>query len=72
MKQSLIDLRKKAGLSRYALAVKIDATPQSIVNWENGEAKPNIDSVHNLAKVFGVTMDDIFLSLPTTKAVKNS
>lgn len=71
MKQTLRDLREKAGLSRYDLAVKVKATPNSIVNWESGESKPSVDSVHNLAKVFGLTMDDIFLSLPTTKIVKN-
>ena len=37
------------------------ATPQAIYKWIRGEALPTVDNLLILAKVFGVTVDDILV-----------
>lgn len=70
MKKDLMQLRKDAGLSRFQLARKLNNTPNSIYNWEKGNSKPSAESIYNMAKIFKVSTDDIFLALNTTNIVK--
>lgn len=37
------------------------ATPQAIYKWEQGRALPTIDNLLILARLFGVTMDEIIV-----------
>lgn len=71
MKKDLRKLRKDANLSMYQLAVKLGVSPGSITNWEHGESNPSADSIYNMSKLYGLTTDDIFLALHTTKIVNN-
>lgn len=57
MKEKLIDLRKKAGLSQQELAEKIDVTRQAISRWEVGSALPTMENLLALRKLYGVTLD---------------
>lgn len=70
MKKDLTQLREDAGLSRFQLARKLNNTPNSIYNWEKGKSKPNAEAIYNMAKIFKVSTDDIFLALNTTNVVK--
>lgn len=69
MANELSTLRKKAGLSRFQLGRKMNITPNSIYNWENGIVQPSAEAIYKMAKVLGTTTDDIFLALNTTKVV---
>lgn len=71
MANALSQLRKNAGLSRFQLARQLNNTPNSVYNWEKGKSKPNAAAIYKMAKIFGVTTDDIFLALNTTNVVKN-
>ncbi|EEU31090.1 DNA-binding helix-turn-helix protein [Limosilactobacillus coleohominis 101-4-CHN] len=70
MKKDLMQLRKDAGLSRFQLARKLNNTPNSIYNWEKGISKPSAESIYNMAKIFKVSTDEIFLALNTTNVVR--
>lgn len=70
MRNGLIELRKKAKMSRFQLAIKLNVTPQSIYNWEKGISDPTAKSIYDMAKLFRISTDDIFLALSTTKVVK--
>lgn len=71
MTNGLVKLRKDAGLSRFQLARQLNNTPGSIRNWEKGISDPSSRAVYKMAKIFGVTTDDIFLALNTTNVVEN-
>lgn len=55
----LVDFRKKFGYSQEELANQLNVSRQSISNWESGEVTPSIDYLKALAKIYGVTMDEL-------------
>lgn len=59
---NLKSLRLKAGLSRAALAKMISYSEKSIEKWEMTSALPPVSIVSKLAKIFGVTVDNILYS----------
>lgn len=56
--------RKNAGLSQEELAEKIGVSRQAVSKWERAEASPDTDNLILLAKVYGVTLDDLLNSDP--------
>lgn len=54
--------RKKLGLSQLELSQKIQYSNKNISKWENGEAVPNVFTLKQLAKVFGITVDQLITS----------
>lgn len=57
--ERLIDLRKKAGLTRAQLAEKIDIAGRTIINYENGTRIPFADTALKMAQVFGITVEEL-------------
>ena len=57
----LLTLRTKAGWSQEFVARQIEVSRQTIMNWESGENKPNVDKAIKLAKLFGVTVEELLL-----------
>ena len=55
----LLTLRTKAGWSQEFVARQIEVSRQTIMNWESGKNKPNVDKAIKLAKLFGVTVDEL-------------
>lgn len=56
----LFELRKKNGLSQEELADKLGISRQAISKWERAEASPDTDNLILLAKLYGVTLDELF------------
>ena len=57
--ENLQKLRKESGLSQEDVAGKLFVSRQSISKWENGGAEPGIENLIALAKLFGVTVDEL-------------
>lgn len=57
----LVNLRKQAGLSQEALAEKIGVSRQAVSKWERAEASPDTDNLILLAKLYGVSLDELLL-----------
>lgn len=55
----LVDLRKKSGLSQEELAAKLGLSRQAVSKWERAEASPDTDNLICLAKLYGVSLDDL-------------
>lgn len=55
----LQQLRKMNGYSQEVLAEKLGISRQSISKWERAEASPEIDNLMALAKIYGITVDDL-------------
>ena len=55
----LVKLRKKAGLSQEELADKLGLSRQAVSKWERAEASPDTDNLICLAKLYGVSLDEL-------------
>lgn len=55
----LAEFRKKMGYSQEELANNLKLSRQSISKWERGEASPDTDNLIALAKLYGVSVDDL-------------
>ena len=55
----LINLRKQSGLSQEELAAKLGLSRQAVSKWDRAEASPDTDNLICLAKIYGVSLDDL-------------
>lgn len=55
----LIKLRKEKGYSQESLASKLGISRQSVSKWERAESSPDTDNLICLAKLYGVSLDDL-------------
>ena len=55
----LIKLRKKHGYSQEELADKLGLSRQAVSKWERAEASPDTDNLICLAKLYGVSLDEL-------------
>ena len=55
----LIKLRKKNGLSQEELADKLGLSRQAVSKWERAEASPDTDNLICLAKLYGISLDEL-------------
>ena len=67
--ERLVSLRKKHGLSQEDLAEKLGVSRQAISKWERVEASPDTDNLIALAKLYGISLDELLNYSPdnTTK-----
>ena len=55
----IAELRKKAGLRQKELGKRINAAQNTICNWENGNRKPDYESLKILANLFNCSVEYI-------------
>lgn len=65
-------LRLQHGMTQKNLADKLFVSSQAVSRWENGEVEPSIGTVMELAKIFGVTADEILGLEPRERSEKNT
>lgn len=63
LKDNLVVLRKKKGISQAELAEAIHVSRQAVSRWEVGTAIPSSDNLVSLGKFYEVSLDEI-LALP--------
>ena len=56
---NLLKLRKNMKLTQMEVAEKFNYSDKSISKWEKGESLPSIEVLCELAKFYGVTLDDL-------------
>lgn len=70
LKDTLIHLRKKEGLSQEQLAEVIHVSRQTISKWENGVSEPDITSLVKIAQFFNISLDKL-LAIDSTQESGN-
>ena len=61
--------RIKLGLTQEGLAEKLDVSRQSVSKWELGHASPDVDKIIALARLFGITTDELLTAVEVPKRV---
>lgn len=57
---SLRDVRKKSGLRQEDVAKKLDVDQSTVSFWESGRFKPSRKYRKKLAKLYGLTVEELF------------
>ena len=52
-------LRREKGLKQDDLAQMLEVSPQAVSKWENDQTCPDISLLPKLAKILGVTVDEL-------------
>ncbi|MDD4164683.1 MAG: helix-turn-helix domain-containing protein [Eubacteriales bacterium] len=60
----LYQYRKRSNFSQEELADKLGISRQAVSKWERAEASPDTDNLINLAKLYGVSLDDLINNDP--------
>ncbi|HHW61335.1 MAG TPA: helix-turn-helix transcriptional regulator [Syntrophomonadaceae bacterium] len=61
MENRLRELREKQGLTQEDLAAKVGVSRQTIISLEKGKYNPSILLAHQLAGIFGLLIEDVFI-----------
>jgi putative transcriptional regulator len=61
MNNRIRELRAKHDLSQLELAQKVGVRRETIVFLEKGKYNPSLRLAHNVARVFGQTIEEVFL-----------
>lgn len=59
VKDVILELRTKKGLSQDQLAERVHVTRQAVSRWENGETIPNTETLKLLSKLFDVSINTL-------------
>lgn len=60
-------LRVKAGLRQKQVAEALNISQPSVSAWETGKAKPGIDTLPFLAKLYATTVDHLIYAANSNK-----
>jgi len=69
--EKLQELRKIKGLTQEELAAAIYVSRTAVSKWESGRGYPNIDSLKELSRFFGVTIDELICPDEIITAAEN-
>jgi putative transcriptional regulator len=61
LKNRVKEMRDRLNYTQQYLADKVDVSRQTIISLENGKYNPSIFLAYKIAKVFNLTIEDIFI-----------
>ena len=61
MKNRIEEIRPERGIRQEELAKAMGVSRQTISSLENGRYNPSIMLAHNIAKYFGMTIEEVFI-----------
>lgn len=65
--KTIRELREAKGMTQLEVAFQLKVTPATVSNWERGVFEPKATQLRAIAKLFGVSSDDIELIEGDTK-----
>ena len=57
IRENLVDLRKKKGVSQLDISIVVDKKSSSVASWEQGISLPDVTTLYRLALYYGVIME---------------
>jgi putative transcriptional regulator len=61
MKNNIVQIRQERGIKQDELAKGLGGSRQTISSLENGRYDPSILLAHKIAKLFGLSIEEVFL-----------
>jgi len=61
--ENLIRARKARGMTQEELAARLSISRQAVSKWESGTADPSTSNLLALAKLFGVSAEELLKSV---------
>lgn len=61
MKNRIPELRKQLGYTQQVMAEKLNVSRQTIISLENEKYNPSILLAYQIAKLFGKTIEEVFI-----------
>ena len=61
MKNRIEEIRNEKGMKQEELAKALGVSRQTISSLENGRYNPSILLAHRIAKLFGMTIEEVFV-----------
>ena len=61
MKNKIVESRQERGIKQDELAKALGVSRQTISSLENGRYDPSILLAHKIAKMFGMSIEEVFL-----------
>ena len=62
-------LRRKAGFSQNELGKALGVTNKAVSKWENGKAKPTLETIRRLADLLSVSVSELLENHPEEKSI---
>lgn len=70
--KKLAGLRVTAGLTQTDVANALGISQGAVSAWERGENNPGFDKIHQVAKLYGVTAQEIFNIVCTNSPLRHT
>lgn len=61
MEHRIKELRTSSGWTQEQFSTKLRVSRQTIISIENGRYKPSLELAYNISKLFGLTIEDVFI-----------
>lgn len=61
MKNRIEQLRREHSLTQQQLALRLGVSRQTIISLETGKYNPSLILAHQIAQLFGLTIEELFL-----------
>ena len=61
MNNIIVQIRQERGIRQDELAKALGVSRQTISSLENGRYDPSIQLAHKIARLFGMTIEEVFL-----------
>ena len=57
---NIVYYRKKIGLTQSQLAERLGVKTTTVSTWERGASSPDIETLYDICKIFGVSLDEMY------------
>ena len=61
LQNRLLEMRKAFNMTQEELADKTNVSRQTIISLEGGKYNPSIFLAHRIVKIFGLSIEDVFI-----------
>lgn len=61
MENLLRDLREQQGMTQQELANRLQVSRQTVISLERGKYNPSLNLAFTIARLFGVTIEEVFI-----------
>ena len=61
--ENIRHFREEKGISQSELAEGLNVTRQAVSNWECGKTEPDIETLHKISDILGITIEELIYGL---------